>query len=33
MLADGQGMTEALSFAKLPKEVVAKETKAISKVQ
>ncbi|MFI5311639.1 MAG: phosphate ABC transporter substrate-binding protein PstS [Gemmatimonadales bacterium] len=32
MLADGQGMTEALSFSKLPKEVIAKEVKAISKV-
>jgi phosphate transport system substrate-binding protein len=32
MLADGQNMTEALSFAKLPKEVVAKEVKAISKI-
>ncbi|MGO8819014.1 MAG: phosphate ABC transporter substrate-binding protein PstS [Terriglobia bacterium] len=30
MLKDGQGMVEALSYAKLPKEVVAKETKAIS---
>jgi len=33
MLKDGQGMVEALSYAKLPKEVVAKETKAISQVQ
>jgi phosphate transport system substrate-binding protein len=33
MLADGQGMTEALAYSKLPKEVVAKEVKAISKVQ
>lgn len=33
MLADGQNMTEALSYAKLPKEVVAKELKAISKIQ
>jgi phosphate transport system substrate-binding protein len=32
MLKDGQNMTEALSYAKLPKEVVAKETKAISLV-
>jgi phosphate transport system substrate-binding protein len=32
MLKDGQGMVEALSYAKLPKEVVAKETKAISLV-
>ena len=33
MLADGQNMTAALSYAKLPKEVVAKELKAISKIQ
>jgi phosphate transport system substrate-binding protein len=33
MLADGQGMTEALLFAKLPKPVVAKELKAISAVK
>jgi len=33
MLADGQKMTEALSYAPLPKPVVAKETKAISKIQ
>jgi phosphate transport system substrate-binding protein len=32
MLKDGQGMVEALSYAKLPKEVVARETKAISQV-
>ena len=32
-LTDGQGYTEALSYAKLPKEVVAKETKAIDKIQ
>ncbi len=32
MLQDGQGLTEALSYARLPKEVVAKETKAISQV-
>ncbi len=32
-LGDGQNMTEALSYAKLPKEVVAKELKAISKIQ
>jgi phosphate transport system substrate-binding protein len=32
-LADGQGYAEALSYAKLPKEVVAKESKAISKIQ
>jgi phosphate transport system substrate-binding protein len=33
MLADGQNFTEALSYAKLPKEVVAKELKALSNVQ
>jgi phosphate transport system substrate-binding protein len=33
MLADGQKMTETLSFAPLPKPVVAKEMKAISKIQ
>lgn len=33
MLADGQGYCEALSYAKLPKEVVAKETKAIAQIQ
>jgi phosphate transport system substrate-binding protein len=32
-LADGQGYTEALSYAKLPKEVVTKELKAIDKIQ
>jgi phosphate transport system substrate-binding protein len=32
-LGDGQNMTEALSYAKLPKEVVARELKAISKIQ
>ncbi len=32
MLKDGQGMVEALDYAKLPKEVVAKELKAISMV-
>jgi phosphate transport system substrate-binding protein len=32
-LTDGQSYTEALSYAKLPKEVVAKETMAINKVQ
>jgi phosphate transport system substrate-binding protein len=32
MLKDGQGLVEALSYAKLPKEVVAKENKAISQV-
>lgn len=33
MMTDGQGAVEALSYAKLPKEVVAKEEKAISKIQ
>ena len=33
MLADGQGMTEKLAFAKLPKPVVTKELKAISAVK
>lgn len=33
MMTDGQGAVEALSYAKLPKEVVAKEEKAINKVQ
>jgi len=33
MLADGQNMTEPLAYARLPKAVVAKETKAIAKVQ
>jgi hypothetical protein len=32
-IGDGQGMTEALAYAKLPKQVVAKEAKAIAKVQ
>src|ERR1700730_7017009 len=32
-LADGQNETEALSYAKLPKEVVAKETKALDNIQ
>ena len=32
-LADGQNYTEALLYAKLPKEVVAKEAKAIDKIQ
>jgi phosphate transport system substrate-binding protein len=32
-LADGQNYAEALSYAKLPKEVVAKETKALSSIQ
>jgi phosphate transport system substrate-binding protein len=33
MLKDGQTMTSALSYAPLPKEVVAKETKAIAKMK
>jgi phosphate transport system substrate-binding protein len=33
MLGPGQGMTESLSYAPLPKPVVAKELKAIAKVQ
>lgn len=33
MLADGQGYAEALAYAKLPKEVVIKELKAINSVQ
>jgi phosphate transport system substrate-binding protein len=33
MLKDGQTMTQPLSFAPLPKEVVAKETKAIAKIK
>jgi phosphate transport system substrate-binding protein len=33
MLADGQNYTEALSYAKLPKEVVAKELKALDNIQ
>jgi phosphate transport system substrate-binding protein len=33
MLADGQKMTEALSYARLPQAVVAKELKAIDKIQ
>lgn len=33
MLADGQGMTQALTFAPLPKEVIAKESKAIAKIK
>jgi phosphate transport system substrate-binding protein len=32
-IGDGQSYTEALSYAKLPKEVVAKEMKAIDKIQ
>src|SRR5208282_5786728 len=33
MLADGQGYNEGLSYAKLPKLIVAKEQKAISLIQ
>jgi phosphate transport system substrate-binding protein len=33
MLADGQKMTEALSYAPLPKAVVTKELKALDKIQ
>ena len=33
MLTDGQKMTEALDYAPLPKPVVAKEMKAIAKIQ
>lgn len=33
MLADGQNYAEALSYAKLPKEVVAMEKKALSNIQ
>jgi phosphate transport system substrate-binding protein len=33
MLTDGQNMTEALSYAKLPTSVVTKEKKAIAKIQ
>jgi phosphate transport system substrate-binding protein len=33
MLNDGQNMTEALAYAKLPKPVITKELKAISKIQ
>ena len=33
MLADGQNMTEALAYARLPKAVVAKELQAIAKIQ
>ncbi len=32
MVKDGQGLVEALNYAKLPKEVVAKEIKAMSQV-
>jgi hypothetical protein len=33
MLVDGQKDVEALTYAKLPANVVAKETKAIAQVQ
>ncbi len=33
MMTDGQNSCEALSYAKLPKEVVAKEMKAIAQIQ
>ncbi len=33
MLADGQTMTSALTYASLPKEVVAKEKKALAKIK
>ena len=33
MLTDGQNEVETLSYAKLPKEVVAKETKALEQIQ
>ena len=33
MLADGQNYAESLSYAKLPKEVVAKEKKALANIQ
>ena len=33
MITDGQGFAEQLSYAKLPKEVVEKEKKALAKVQ
>jgi phosphate transport system substrate-binding protein len=32
-LGEGQNYTESLSYAKLPKEVVSKELKAINKIQ
>ena len=32
-LADGQNYADALSYARLPKEVIAKETKALSSIQ
>ena len=33
MLADGQDYNEGLTYAKLPKNVIAKESKAISQIQ
>jgi len=33
MLGDGQNMVEALTYARLPKEVVAMEKKALAKIQ
>ena len=33
MMTDGQGYCEGLAYAKLPKEVIAKEKKAIAMVQ
>ena len=33
MLKDGQNMTEPLAYARLPQPVIAKETKAISRIQ
>ena len=33
MLTDGQAMTEALTYAQLPKEVVAKEKKALARIK
>ncbi len=33
MLADGQNYAESLAYAKLPQEVIAKEVKALSKIQ
>jgi ABC-type phosphate transport system substrate-binding protein len=33
MLTDGQGMTQALSYAPLPKKVITKEEPAIDKIQ
>jgi len=32
-LGDGQNLVEALSYAKLPKDVVSKELKAIGQIQ